>query len=85
MRASVICDFRRGCTNLESAFGPLTINAAATIQASAHLAEALVLTGLAGRRHAVDMALALQEARQCPMPSCTCAASIKANVVADAA
>lgn len=73
MNANYVCDFRAGCANMKKAFGArATLTVTEAIRSSPHLAEALVIAGLVSRPDAVNMALALQDARQCPMPDCDC-------------
>lgn len=71
--ANGTCDFGPNCANLKNAFGPsAAAGAIEIVRSSPHLAEALVNAGLVSACNAVNMALALQEARQCPLPSCPC-------------
>jgi hypothetical protein len=67
-----ICDFREGCAIIHKAFGAGATSALHIICGTPHLAEALFAAGVTGRREAIDMARAIQEARRCPFERCGC-------------
>ena len=68
-----LCDFRRGCALINDVFPDRPEFAREVITSSPHLAEALYRSGLiVNGKAAVDMALAMQEARTCPPSGCDC-------------
>ncbi len=79
-RASlIVCDFRPGCKLIVDAFPNDGKVAQAAITSTPHLAEALLRSGLiTNGKAAIDMALALQEARTDPLPGCSCLRDSKA-------
>jgi len=69
----LICDFRSGCALIADTFPDRAALAQAAITSTPHLAEALFRAGLiADGKAAIAMALAMQEARMCPLSVCCC-------------
>jgi hypothetical protein len=69
----LICDFRSGCALIFDAFPDKAAIAQLHISSTPHLAEALFQGGLiTNGQAAIDMALAMQEARTSPLPGCSC-------------
>lgn len=67
------CDFRLGCAIIVDLFHDNAATAYVAIQTHPHLAECLIKLGWTTDGHAaVDMALAIQDARTCPPLCCGC-------------
>jgi hypothetical protein len=72
--ASAICDFRPGCTLIFRLTPNDAAYAQSVISSTPHLAQALFELGLTAYGAAsIEMALAVQEARECPFSDCSCA------------
>jgi hypothetical protein len=71
---SPICDFRKGCAIIRSLCALDLDQVRRVVCSTLHLAEALVRLGFPRTSSTVDMALALQEARQSPPGDCICLA-----------
>lgn len=74
-RKGPVCDFGDGCKILCTVFHDRASAAQQAIKSSPHLAEALFSFGLNEKTEAVDMALAIQEARYWPDLNCKCSLS----------
>jgi hypothetical protein len=72
-RVNLLCDFRDRCALISDLFPDRTAFALLSINSTPHLAEALFQSGLiSDGRAAINMALAIQEARGCPPRGCSC-------------
>lgn len=77
---SLVCDFRPGCALISDVFPDRAAFAQAAIRSTLHLAETLFQAGLiTNGRAAIDMALAMQEARTCSPTGCSCLSPCKAK------
>jgi hypothetical protein len=73
---SLICDFASGCVLMGDIFLDRAAFAQQTVTSTPHLAEGLFQSGLImSIEAAIDMALAIQEARTDPPSGCICLSS----------
>jgi hypothetical protein len=70
-KSGPICDYRTGCALIADLFPGKATEACQIIASRSHLAEALSDLGFCGKA-AIDMALAVQEARLDPTLPCAC-------------